>query len=110
MKWLLGIGAAWVLATLPASAQDKFLRVNLLGYPLEGPKRALLLSKSPVSGRFWLVAEQAGFRQPIVPRLSDKKPWAPFTHCYELLMEGTLSEGTYRIEEEQGPLLSLIHI
>lgn len=87
-------------ATLAGSVmgQEAVLRVNLVGYPLNGPKRALLLSKGQSRERLWLVSEQGGKRKPLGMRLSDRTPWPPFSHCYEVDMDTVSTEGRYRIE------------
>ena len=87
-------------ATLAGSVmgQEAVLRVNLVGYPLNGPKRALLLSKGQSRERLWLVSEQGGKRKLLGMRLSDRTPWPPFSHCYEVDMDSVSTEGRYRIE------------
>jgi len=101
-----GVLGVLLLAAVALAGQDAVLRVNLVGYPLKGPKRALLLSKGPQRGRLWLVPEGGGGRRALRPVLSGRAPWPPFTHVYELDMDGLAGEGRYRIEGEVAGLRS----
>lgn len=94
--------AAALVAVAALRGQEAVLRVNLVGYPLHGPKRALLLSKGPQRGPCWLVAEAGGGRRALPLRRSGRAPWPPFTHVYELYMDGLAGEGRYRIEGGNG--------
>jgi endoglucanase len=100
----------WLVMALTActtlAAQDAVLRVNLVGYPRSGPKRALLLSKGPSRERLWLVPEQGGARRRLAAQLSQRTPWPPFTHCYEIDMDTVSTEGRFRIEVGDGALRS----
>ncbi|NDC76704.1 MAG: glycoside hydrolase family 9 [Chitinophagia bacterium] len=105
---MVRLTAVWLLTALlagSAAAQDAVLRVNLVGYPPGGPKRALLLSKGQSRERLLLVSEQ-GVKIRLGMRLSDKAPWPPFTHCYEVDMDTVSTEGRYRIEGTSGLLRS----
>ena len=91
---------------LSAASQDAVLRVNIVGYPTDGPKKALLLSRKPWKGSLSLADVKSGVKTPLKANLSKRKPWAPFTHCYEIDFSGMRRQGEYRVVDATGGLVS----
>lgn len=47
-----------LVSLLESQAQDVFIRTNLIGYGIEHPKKALVLSKIPILYSFGLYDDQ----------------------------------------------------
>ena len=96
-----------VLTCMPAflSAQSPALRVNLLGYPAKGPKKALLLEFSAMRHRYALESSD-GRRIPLAAVRSGLRPWPPFQQVFTIDFSGIEDTGRYRIVRHDGMLMS----
>ena len=95
-----------LLASMDAGAQQTQLRVNIVGYPASGEKKALLLSISPIKEKFYLASETSGERLTLPMTRSAKKTWQPFTHCHVIDFTRHRQEGEYRITNASGSIRS----
>jgi hypothetical protein len=95
-----------LLASMDAGAQQTQLRVNIVGYPASGEKKALLLSTSPIKEKFYLASETSGERLTLPMTRSAKKTWQPFTHCHVIDFTRHRQEGEYRITNASGSIRS----
>jgi hypothetical protein len=87
-------------------AQDAILRVNLIGYTKSAPKKALLLTKSPVRDRFQLIPAAGGKPVPLKAEASGTGAWSPFKYAYVLDFSSVTAEGKYQIAAMKGGLRS----
>ena len=96
-----------LLICLPAGllAQSPELRVNLLGYPALGPKKALLLDFSVTRYRY-VLERTDGKRTPLRVSPSALKPWPPFKTVFTLDFSAVQDTGRCRIVREDGRLAS----
>src|SRR5215831_16409916 len=81
----LAVLSGFVLAA-PAWPQSAFVRVNQVGYKMDAPKRAYLMStQAEVPGSFAVVnsSGNAVFAAPIRAN-QDQGVWGNFTHVYAL--------------------------
>lgn len=95
------------LTILPSSvhAQSPELRVNLLGYPAKGPKKALLLEFSDTRHRY-VLESQSGKKISLPVTASRLQPWPPFKKVYNLDFTSHEDTGRYRIIRNDGKLIS----
>ncbi|MCC6328322.1 MAG: glycoside hydrolase family 9 protein [Acidobacteria bacterium] len=94
---------------LAASSQTSYIRVNQAGYQAEDSKRAVVISKVPLSGFFVVEDRDTGkpmpHRMPIRPITSS--PWGgEFDHYYELDFSSLKTPGRYRIRLEESGITS----
>lgn len=96
-----------LLICLPAGllAQSPELRVNLLGYPAKGPKKALLLDFSVTRYRY-VLERTDGKRTPLRVSPSALKAWPPFKTVFTLDFSTVQDTGRCRIIREDGRLAS----
>ena len=106
MKGLIAFLLLSLIASNDAGAQKTALRVNIVGYPASGEKKALLLSTSPVKEKFYLASGTAGDRKLLPLVRSAKKTWQPFTHCYVIDFTAHRLAGEYRITNASGSIRS----
>ena len=106
--YLLYVQLIFILLTfMPArlNAQTPELRVNLLGYPAKGPKKALLLDFSVIRNRYVLESLD-GRRITLAAVRSGLRPWPPFQQVFTLDFSGVEDTGSYRIVRHDGLLRS----
>jgi endoglucanase len=96
-----------IICSIPAclKAQSPELRVNLLGYPANGPKKALLLDFSVTRYRY-VLERSDGRRIPLRATPSGLKPWPPFKAVFTLDFSSVQDTGRCRILREDGQLAS----
>ena len=96
---LPGSGAAASPPRLPVAGTSAYVRVDELGYPAAGPKRAYVLSSAPESGRWALRSVPQGttvFEATIGPRVHGS--WSRrFPYVYALDFDSVRDSGTYTI-------------
>jgi endoglucanase len=95
------------LTVLPSCvvAQSPELRVNLLGYPANGPKKALLLEFSDTHYRY-VLESQSGKKTSLPVTASRLQPWPPFKKVFTLDFTSLEDTGRYRIIRNDGQLTS----
>ena len=76
-------------------AQDTYIRVNLIGYAVNQPKRALILSKIPLQQEFALYNQQGKKIKIFQPSAFKKELWPPFEYYYECRFDEVVERGTY---------------
>ena len=64
-------------------SQDVHIRVNLIGYEASHPKKALILSKTPINDAWFIFQENGKKVKEINPILLKGENWAPFDYYYE---------------------------
>ena len=80
------------------AAQTAFVRVNQVGYPLNGGKRAYLMTATTETGAMFSVVNAAGtsvFSSAIVAKLGS---WGTFSNVYALDFDAVTTPGTYTIK------------
>ena len=86
-----------LLSTKPLSAQDIFIRTNLIGYAADQPKRVLILSKTTVNQEFALYNQQGKKIKTFQPIALQKDLWPPFNFYYECRFDEISEKGTYLV-------------
>ena len=76
-------------------SQDVQIRVNLIGYATSHPKKALILSKTPINDAWFIFQENGKKVKEINPILLKGENWAPFDYYYECNFTDIISPGTY---------------
>jgi hypothetical protein len=74
------------------------IRVNLQGYPADMPKRALILSKSPLDQPTLILKDSTGNAVRTYSCQIADGAWAPFSHYYVADFSEIRTEGTYSFE------------
>jgi len=103
MKTILLVLAILAFA-LAASGQTAFIRINQAGYQAADSKRAVVISKVPLSG-FFIVEDRDTGKSPL-PRMPIRpiptSPWGgEFDHYYELDFSSLKTPGRYRLRLEE---------
>jgi endoglucanase len=96
---LLPIACGLVFMIVPAWGQNAFVRVNQVGYKVDAPKRAYLMStQAEVPGSFTVRNSQgtAVFAGSITAA-QDHGGWGNFPHVYALDFNSVTTEGTFTI-------------
>jgi len=89
-----------------ANGQETYIRTNLIGYGAEQPKKALILSKSPVPYALALYRRDGKQIKQIVPSLLQKENWHPFPFYYTCTFDEIREPGTYYLASEDKKLKS----
>ena len=80
-----------------ASSQDVFVRVNLIGYGINQPKKALILSKKPLDQQFLLYSDKNEIVKQFKLVVLQKENWPPFQYYYECRFDEVNQKGSYFI-------------
>ncbi len=102
MKTILRVLAILAFA-IAASGQTSYIQVNQAGYQAADSKRAVVISKVPLSGFFVVEDRDTGKsppRMPIQP-ISASQWGGEFDHYYELDFSSLKTPGRYRIRLEE---------
>ena len=86
-----------LISSTHSQSQEIYIRTNLIGYPSDQPKRALILSKTKLNEEFTLFNDK---HQPIkffklIP--IEKDNWFPFQYYYECRFDEVRKKGSYTI-------------
>jgi len=85
-------------AAVPASAQTAFVRVNQVGYPLIGTKRAYLMTSTAETGATFSLVNSSGTTISTAPIGARLGAWGTFTNVYALDFDTLSVAGTYTIK------------
>jgi len=85
-------------AAIPASAQTAFVRVNQVGYPLIGTKRAYLMTSTAETGATFSLVNSSGTTISTAPIGARLGAWGTFTNVYALDFDTLSVAGTYTIK------------
>ncbi|HKV41533.1 MAG TPA: cellulase N-terminal Ig-like domain-containing protein, partial [Blastocatellia bacterium] len=97
----LALVASAVSTSAPANTLAAFIRINQVGYVLDGPKRAYLMSNTSMAGHGFKVTGSTGitaFYGQVGPDLGS---WGDFPHVYALDFDSVSSPDTYTIDADQ---------
>jgi endoglucanase len=86
-----------VLIANATSAQSAFVRVNQVGYPVNAPKRAYLMTATTETGATFKVLDSSGtavLNAVIGAKLGS---WGSFSNVYALDFDGVNTPGTYTL-------------
>lgn len=86
-----------LLIASATSAQTALVRVNQVGYPVNGPKRAYLMTATIETGATFKVLNSSGtsvLNAPIGAKLGS---WGSFSNVYALDFDSVTTPGTYTI-------------
>ena len=87
-------------------SQDVHIRVNLIGYEASHPKKALILSKTPINDAWFIFQENGKKVKEINPILLKGENWAPFDYYYECNFTDIKTHGTYFLSNNTQTLRS----
>lgn len=94
---LLGLTLSFLSTNLKAEPITE-IRINLAGYPVDMPKKALILSKSELKGvEVFLKHEDGKLLKKYTGKLL-KEAWEPFSFYYEIDFSDLKEEGVYFLE------------
>ena len=82
---------------LQLEAQDTYIRINLIGYGKDHPKKALVLSKTPLMSSIGLFDIQGTLVKIIKPVQLQKENWSPFQYYYECRFDDVRKPGSYYV-------------
>jgi hypothetical protein len=108
MKKLILCLAFFSPICLFAADSTAFIRLNLLGYTNQAPKKALLIAQQRIGRKFQLYSMDNKSVVPLKPLLSKNIPWDPFPYNYLLDFSFVKDTGTYRIQSTDGIIVSPI--
>ncbi len=91
-----------------AADSTAFIRLNLLGYTNQAPKKALLIAQQRIGRKFQLYSMDNKSVVPLKPLLSKKMPWDPFPYNYVLDFTFVRDTGSYQIQSTDGIIVSPI--
>ena len=89
-----------------AADSTAFIRLNLLGYTNQAPKKALLIAQQRIGHKFQLYSMENKTVIPLKPLLSKNTPWDPFPYNYVLDFSFVKDTGSYRIQSADGVIVS----
>ena len=78
-------------------SQDVHIRVNLIGYEASHPKKALILSKTPINDAWFIFQENGKKVKEINPILLKGENWAPFDYYWiQSLYQRSMSSARWK--------------
>ena len=106
MKKLILCLAFLLPVCLFAADSTAFIRLNLLGYTNQAPKKALIIAQQRIGRKFQLHSMDNKTVIPLKPLLSKNIPWDPFPYNYVLDFTFVKDTGSYRIQSADGVIVS----
>lgn len=82
------------------------IRTNLGGYPIDMPKKALVLSNDILEVPVLQLKNAEGELFKEYQGIKSDKSWAPFAHCYSIDFSDCQEKGDYYLEFKDGGVIS----
>ncbi len=93
------------------AGQDVEIRVNLAGYPIDNPKKAIILSKKELIKPSLILKDEKGVALKEYIGVFVENGWYPFSNYYVVDFSDFRKEGTYYFEfEEENIVSSTFHV